>query len=242
MKRKLFLSGCLFLGLAILCSCQQQKSDITLGNVMILGDSYSTFDGCIPEGYPSYYTKDSDDLGVTHKKHTWWAQLCKRTDSKLVLNSSYSGSTVCHTGYYNSDASSYSFLGRLNALCEQGFFEDTDIDTLIIYGGLNDYWAGSPRGEIKYDAFSDEDAYAVYPAFAMLFQTAKKALPDARIIFILEEYLDDEMTNSLREICAHLEIEVIEVHGVSKVSGHPDKNGMTKIADQIISYLKTTNS
>ncbi len=238
MHHRLILCVCALLCLSTLCSCDVKKSDVTLGNVMILGDSYSTFEGCIPEGYPSYYSKKSVNLGVTKQKHTWWAQVINQTDAKLILNSSYSGSTVCHTGYDGADASSYSFLGRMQALCQQGFFEKTSIDTLIIYGGLNDYWAGAPRGEIRYEALTDSDAYSVYPAFIMLFTAAREALPEARIIFILEEYLDEEMKNSLREICSHFEIETVEMHGISKGSGHPDKTGMTQTADQIISDLE----
>ena len=229
---------CALLCPTTLCSCGIKKSDVKLGNIMILGDSYSTFEGCIPEGYPSYYSKKSVDFGVTSQKRTWWGRLLQKTDSHLVLNSSYSGSTVCHTGYGGADASAYSFLGRMQALRAQGFFEENSIDTLIIYGGLNDYWAGAPRGEIRYEEFADADAYSVYPAFIMLFTCAREALPNARIIFILEEYLDEEMKASLREICSHLGIETVETQGISKSSGHPDKQGMAQIADRIISYLE----
>ena len=239
MKQRILISiVCMFLFTAMLCSCDTKKSDVRLGNVMILGDSYSTFEGCIPEGYPSYYSKKSIDFGVTSQKRTWWGRLLQKTDSHLVLNSSYSGSTVCHTGYGGADASAYSFLGRMQALCEQGFFEENSIDTLIIYGGLNDDWAGAPRGEIRYDELTDRDAYSVYPAFIMLLTTAREALPDARIIVILEESLDGEMKDSLYEICSHMGIETVETQSISKKSGHPDKQGMAQIADQIMSYLE----
>ena len=40
-------------------------------NVCILGDSYSTFRGHIPEGNSAYYPyKDVDD--VLQVEHTWW--------------------------------------------------------------------------------------------------------------------------------------------------------------------------
>ena len=238
MKRKFCSFLCFLLCLIMLSSCGQKESPLSLGRVMILGDSYSTFEGMIPEGCPPYYTAESKDLEVTEPKHTWWHQVLKKTDSELVLNYSYSGSTVCHTGYYESDAADSSFLGRFEKLREQNFFADHPIDTLVIYGGLNDLWANSPRGEIKYDHLTEEDAYSVYPAFVMLFMSAKEALPDARIIFILEEYLDEDMKTSLREICTHLNVEIIELGKVSKKSGHPDKEGMKETAEQIIAYLE----
>ena len=240
MKRKLFSLLGFLLCPVMLLSCEKKDSGRSLGNVMILGDSYSTFEGSIPEWCAAYYTKEPTVLGVTDKKHTWWDQVLRKTDSKLVLNSSYSGSTVCHTGYSAADTASFSFLGRFQALREQGFFEENTIDTLIVYGGLNDQWAFSPRGEIQYDDLTEEDAYCVYPAFVMLFNSAKEALPNARIIFILEEYLDENMKISLRAICTHLDVEIIELGVVSKENGHPDKNGMKETADQIIEYLKTS--
>ena len=238
MKRKFCSLLCLLLCPLLLTACGQEQSSLSLGKVMILGDSYSTFEGIIPEDCPSYYPSKNKDMGVTEPKHTWWHQVLRKTDSELVLNHSYSGSTVCHTGYYESDAADLSFLGRFEKLREQNFFADHPIDTLIVYGGLNDLWANSPRGEIQYENLTQEDAYSVYPAFVMLFTSAKEALPNARIIFILEEYLDEEMKTSLREICARLNVEVIELGKVSKQSGHPDKEGMKETAEQIIAYLE----
>ncbi|MBQ2989509.1 MAG: hypothetical protein IJD59_10430 [Clostridia bacterium] len=237
MKRRLLAVLCFLLCPLLLLSCGQKKSAVSLGNVMILGDSYSTFQGSIPEEYPFYYSKKSKAVGVTRPQYTWWGQVLRRTDSSLALNCSYSGSTVCHTGYSGSDAAETSFLGRFQALRAQGYFENTEIDTLIVYGGLNDFWASSPRGEVRYENLTADDAYCVYPAFIMLFTAAKEVLPEARILFILEEYLDEDMKNSLREIFAHLDVEIIELGTVSKQSGHPDKKGMKETADQILDYL-----
>lgn len=46
---------------------------LRLGKIYILGDSYSTFEGCIPEGNASWYFRaPSDNTDVTDKKQTWW--------------------------------------------------------------------------------------------------------------------------------------------------------------------------
>ena len=36
---------------------------MSLGNVLIFGDSYSTFEGYVPEGYDVYYYKDGRSNG-----------------------------------------------------------------------------------------------------------------------------------------------------------------------------------
>lgn len=63
------------------------------GNVLIIGDSYSRFKDYIPEGFAIYYREDGGDTDVHSVDKTWWHQLIYETNSNLVLNSSYSGSS-----------------------------------------------------------------------------------------------------------------------------------------------------
>ena len=238
MKKILALITVFCLFISLFTGCNVEKSSITLGNVLVLGDSYSTFEGHIPDGYAAYYSKKSKSFGVTSHKKTWWYMLVERTGSSLLLNSSYSGSTLCHTGYYGADCSDISFAARADKLIECGFFSDNEVNTLIILGGLNDYWAESPRGEIKYEGFEKEDVYSVYPAFAYMLSRVKEASPETRIIYIAEEYLPDDMKADMCEICTHYGAETVEIHGISKIDGHPDKEGMKSIAEQIIEYLE----
>ncbi len=47
-----------------------------LKNIVIFGDSYSTYEGCIPEGYATYYSKigcaDGPSVTKMDKEETWW--------------------------------------------------------------------------------------------------------------------------------------------------------------------------
>ena len=71
---------------------------IKLGNVFILGDSYSSFCGYIPENYDFWYpNKNEEQTDVKKVEQTWWWQLLETTDSNLVRNSSWSGTTICNT-------------------------------------------------------------------------------------------------------------------------------------------------
>ena len=161
-----------------------------------------------------------------------------RTNSRLLLNSSYSGTTICHTGYNGKDCSKISFVARMNALIEQAYFQENQVDTLIIYGGLNDYWANAPLGELLYENWSENDLYSVYPAFTYLLTTAKENLPNGRILFVLEEYLGEEMKAGLETACRDLEVECIVTKDIKKTSSHPNLFGMKQLADQIITYLE----
>ena len=73
-----------------------------LGNVMIFGDSYSTYAGYIPKGYAVYYSGHRENPpDVFDVNNTWWGRLLQATDSSLVENNSWSGSTIGYTGYNN---------------------------------------------------------------------------------------------------------------------------------------------
>ncbi len=66
-------------------------------NILIFGDSYSTYDGFIPDGYATYYPKP-DHITVNDVSKTWWKMLETETNSHIVLNNSWSGSTIYSIG------------------------------------------------------------------------------------------------------------------------------------------------
>ena len=74
-----------------------------INRFMIFGDSYSTHRDHIPQEYPYYYCNEGRalDQPVTkmQMRETWWGQMMERTDATLVLNDSWSGSTIGYTGY-----------------------------------------------------------------------------------------------------------------------------------------------
>lgn len=236
----LFLTAC-FVGCTKKGEVNPPKEDIQLGNVLIFGDSYSTFTNHIPDGYKSWYAPTASYTDVNDVKETWWRQLVDRTYSSLLLNSSYSGSTICHTGYDGADVADTSFVGRMTALFAQADFEKEGVNTVIIYGGLNDYWANAPFGELKYEDFTAEDLYSVYPAFTYLLSTIKHDLPSARILVIIEELLGQEMKENFALACEQLSVEYILPQNISKRNSHPDLRGMDQLTDQIIAYLKANS-
>ena len=98
-------------------------------NVLIFGDSYSTFEGYIPNGFAVYYSKTgSGETDVRNVEETWWYPLIKETDSRLIQNNSWSGSTICYSGYQGDCSETSSFICRLNKLTDA---EEMTMDTKI---------------------------------------------------------------------------------------------------------------
>lgn len=210
-----------------------------LGNVMILGDSYSTFEGYIPEGYDAWYNSEAKDCNnVCHVEECWWHQFFREAPAKLLFNCSFSGTTICNTGYNGEDCRHKSFIARLDRLIDDGYFKENKIDTLIIFGGTNDCWAVSPRGEQMLSDWTEEELYKVYPAFSYMLSRAKEALPAARIVFVLNHILIEDFGEKFSESCKHFGVEYLPLDEFQLGGGHPTVLGMQEIKDQVISYFE----
>lgn len=211
---------------------------MNFGNIMIFGDSYSTFKDYIPDGYAVYYHSDADYTDVNSVDNTWWYKLINETSSNLIMNDSWSGSTICHTGYNNSDCSkTSSFVYRLNKYIDDGFFEKNKIDTVFIFGGTNDSWAGSPLGELKYSDWKEDELFSVLPAISFFVIKLKNTLPNAKIVCIINTELRPEITNGMIEASQHYGIDYVKLADINKTSGHPTVKGMEQIKNQILEKL-----
>jgi len=213
---------------------------INFGNVLIIGDSYSTFHGFIPTDCSPWYVEGGhENTDVTRVEQTWWHMLMHETNSNLVLNTSYSGTTVCNTGYNGSNCSHISFIARLEKLIENNFFADKKIDTVFVFGGTNDSWANSPIGELKYRDWSDEELFSVLPAFCYLINRIKTVLPDTRIVSIINTDLKPEIAEGFKTAGREMGIDTVELQNVGKTAGHPNIAGMMDIKEQILNFFKT---
>lgn len=208
------------------------------GRVFILGDSYSTFEGHIPEGYEPYYKeKDTPYSSLNDVSLTWWHRLIKNTGSQLLLNCSWSGTTVCHTGYDGADRSDNSFVARFEKLKDDGFFKANVPDTLFVFGGTNDSWANSPVGAPMYSDWEKEDLYSVLPAFCCLLNRIKDTLPQTRVVCVINCDIKDEIIKSFKEICQKYGVESVALCDIDKENGHPTAHGMEQIEKQIAAIL-----
>ena len=210
-----------------------------LGNVMIFGDSYSTYRGYIPEDYPTYYADEPfKPTDVNRVEQTWWHSLFSYARANLVQNNSWSGSTVCYTGYGGvicKDTSS--FICRLRKLKEAGFFREHRIDTLFVFGGTNDSWCGAPTGEPKYADWTETDLYFSLPAASYFLHELKEILPDAKIVVIVNTGLKQALAEVFKEACKRFDLYCVELKEIDKMGGHPTVLGMAQIKNQIVETL-----
>jgi hypothetical protein len=146
------------------------------------------------------------------------------------VNNSYSSTTICNTGYSGNDYSNISFIARMDNLGEP--------DIIFIYGATNDSRANSPIGDYKYAGWTNEDLYQFRPAMAHMLYYMTNHYDYAKIYFLLNDYLKDEIKESVRTICAHYGVTCIDMVGLDLQTRHPSILGMEQICTQITAFLK----
>lgn len=229
----------LFIVLALIFStaCTPKK-------IVILGDSYSTFEGCIPEGYANWYWVGEGGNDVHSADSTWWSHLQRRTGVDILLNSSYSGATICNIGYRGEDYTDRSFVTRAK----------TDIvkedgtpgrcgefpDAVLIFGGTNDCWARSPKGHLVEPAdWRNANLDECFPATCYLLGYLKEKLPaKTRVIVIVNTELGEVYEQAFAKACEMYGAECVQLENIDKIRNHPSLLGMRQIAEQMEVVLK----
>ncbi len=210
-------------------------------NFMIFGDSYSTHKDYIPEGYPVYYCSEgrSPDRPVTKMlpTQTWWGRLMEHTGVTLIQNNSWSGSTIGHTGYEGDCSQTSSFICRYRQLLASGFFEKNRIDTFFVFGGTNDSWSDAPLGTEMFSDWQESDLFCVLPAICYFMAQLKQNHPKARIVFIANCDIKEEIVACIQNASQRLGVECVTLHDIDKFTGHPTILGMEQICRQILEQL-----
>ena len=211
---------------------------------MIVGDSYSTHKDHIPEGNTHYYCTEGRSEEEPNTKmrpeETWWGRLIEKTDAKLILNDSWSGSTIGYTGYSGDCSNTSSFICRYDKHLASGFFSGNRVDTIFVFGGTNDGWCNAPLGEEKYSDWKRDDLFSVLPAICYLMSSLKKNHPDTRIVFIQNTSLKPEIIECMKNASARLGVELVELDNIDKVESHPTVLGMGQICEQVLAKLEGT--
>ena len=207
-------------------------------NIIIFGDSYSTFTDAVPEGFHVYYTgKRDSEPDLKDATELWWHRLMTETNSTVVQNNSFSGSTICNMGRWGECSETTSFIARLNKLAKDGFFKDNEINTVFVLGATNDSWINVPVGEVQFDNFKKEDLLNVLPGICFFFKRIKEEMPNARFVVIVNTGLKSEVTEGMKTAAKHYGADIVELHDIEKIAGHPTSNGMAQIKDQILEQL-----
>lgn len=231
MKKSGFTNWIAVIALAIASAvgaCAQNSKSVS-----ILGDSYSTFEGFIEPATNEmwYFQKPDPNLtDVNDVSQTWWHQFIKENGYRLEQNNSYSGSTICTTGYNGDDYTPRAFITRMDNLGSP--------DMIFIFGATNDSWANSPIGEFVWKDWTPEQLKTFRPALAKMLWHMTARYPNCEIIYLINDGLKPEIVSSIKEACKRYDVKYIELQNISKTAGHPNRKGMRQIADQIKAALR----
>lgn len=218
----------LFTVVVIACIAVQAQSK---RGISILGDSYSTFKGyVVPDtNYVWYPQEKAENNDVQDVRQLWWHQMIREHGYRLCQNNSFSGATICHTGYKGDDYSDRSFCTRMRYLGSP--------DVILVFGGTNDSWAKSPIGDFQYGNWQKSDLYNFRPAMAYLLANLQNYYPGTEVYVIINTELSEEVTSSMKTICDHYNVKYIQLVDIEKQWGHPSQKGMKAIADQVAAAL-----
>lgn len=233
MMKRIFVGAAVAVGSMIGMTCGAVKPH----TVSILGDSYSTFEGYVePDtNYVWYFSSEIDKkkTDVVDVEQTWWRQFVKDNNLTLERNNSFSGSTICNTGYRGEDYSGRSFIKRMDNLGDPAL--------ILVFGATNDFWAKVPFGEDRDSAFTAEELYSFRPALSLMLQELPRLYPDAQLCFMLNDEISGDVRQAILDKCDQTGIKCLELKDIEKNHGHPDAKGMAEINRQLTEFLKENN-
>ena len=199
----------------------------------ILGDSYSTFRGWVPEENNFYYPRPESVEDVLSVEQTWWHLLMTRLEMKLLLNDSFSGATVC-TQVREKHTKAACYAQRVN----HSFAEiPGQPDYIFLFGGTNDHWMDRVHGKVKFGRWNEEDLKQAIPAYCYVLSRLKKNYPNAQIISIINTELHPEIVKGWVLAAEHYGAKTVALADICKQNGHPTALGMAQIADQVEAAL-----
>ncbi|MBR5538291.1 MAG: hypothetical protein IKU61_00180 [Clostridia bacterium] len=204
-------------------------------NIFIMGDSYSTYKGYIPDGYGCYYSESRTEAPIVKGvEKTWWHMLVAENNLNLLVNDSYSGATVC-TSVRENHTIDVSFVKRMDKYVSENFFTENKVDTMLVFGGTNDSWINCPIGELKFSDWTEEDLKNVLPAFCYVISKAKGVADD--VLVIINTKLKEEIVSGIIGACEHIGVKHLVLENIDKENGHPTELGMKQICEQVASAL-----
>lgn len=223
----------------------------------ILGDSISTFEGITEPKTAVYYdTNRKLSSGVVTLADTWWWKVIERLGGRLLVNNSWSGSTVCFSPLFQ--VPSYGCSDeRTSSLDRDGITPDV----IIVFLGVND-WGKGLRVVDKTSAKATEENCSLFStAYKTMLRKLKKNYPSAEIWcftlpittcsrkekFEFPYYFGGrhiaEYCEAIQESAAQYDCRVVDIYHSGEAydtwdSFHPNASGMTALADSVIRLLK----
>ena len=202
----------------------------------ILGDSYSTFNGYIPEGNVTYYPCPEKVDDVLRVEDTWWHQLMQRTGMRLLYNESYSGATVC-TDVRETQPPESSFTVRAGYLKDYTDQKGDGPDYIILFGCTHDSWLERAQGQVQFENWTREDLKQVLPAYCYVLDVICREHPKTCIVCVVNTGLNPVIAEGMHQAIEHYGAVTVNLADIDKQNGHPSALGMRQIAAQIEAVL-----
>jgi hypothetical protein len=218
------------------------------GTFSVIGDSYSSFAGYMADEnaavwYPASSNGMDDTNDVERVEQTWWWKFANEYGSRLIENDSWSGSTVSYDGYGTGlmDGKANSFVVRADLI--------TTPELIIVFGATNDEWAAADTGRTDflgdylykpYADYTDDELTYFRPALACLFDKLQHKNIGSKIVFVLNQGMNSTK-ESVRTVCQHYNVPMMQVSNVALGHSHPTEAGMEMIKDQLIDFVKNIN-
>lgn len=197
----------------------------------ILGDSYSTFEGHIPADYLPFYPRLESVSDVTSFEDTWWYKFANQNQMKLLVNNSFSGSTVCEQVRDGLPLTS-AFSVRARE-CSFSTPEGAAPDYLFVFGCTNDCWLGRSFGDVQFECWSSESLQKVLPAYCYVLHHLTQRYPNTTLVTVANDELNSALKEGMRHASNHYGSIHVTLKDIDKQSGHPTAHGMSQIAMQI---------
>ena len=211
-------------------------------NISILGDSWSTYYGWIPQDNTSWYAFDGIDghnarAGEEHLndvdsvKKTWWWKMSNETKVSLLVNESFSGSCIANAGAQTP------FIPRMKTSIGEDRALQPKPDIIFVEGGTNDYYSSVNVGDLQYSGWTETDLQSTIPAFCYILDYLQKWNPSAIIVTLINPAIGDAYKSKMKSACEHYGVRCFEMYGIAKQNNHPSIAGMEMIKEQVIGYL-----
>ena len=225
--------------------------------VSILGDSITTYQGWIPEGYACFYPDaDNDIKDVTQ---TWWMQVIQNTGMRLLVNGSYSASAVCGDSRAEDSSAGCSNRRIVDLMGADG----TVPDVILVFMGVNDFFHSITLGKFSGTPSYRTDHYIwdFTEGYELMLQKLQAVYPTSRIycMTLLEANSGDhprvngngntiaDYNSRIRQVAAAHGVPVIDVHNCgmevyelnryTSDGVHPNREGASKIASYVTNAL-----
>lgn len=225
--------------------------------VSILGDSISTYQGWIPEGYACFYPDPDNDIkDVTQ---TWWMQVIQNTGMQLLVNGSWSASAVCGDSRAENSSAGCSSRRIVDLMGNTGMVPDV----ILVYMGANDFFNSIPLGTFSGTAVQRTDHYIwdFTEGYELMLQKLQAVYPTSRIycMTLIEANSSDhprvnangntieDYNSRIKQVAAAHGISVIDVHDcgmevyeLSRFTSdgtHPNREGAARMAAYVTNAL-----